>query len=138
MGLWEVVAKVGGIVNVFKILFAYLFNKYALINFKVHIINQFFKACSHDSVLKFDDDENVLVSTCDKFRLMADLCPNKRLKRFILRCEKKLKRDFDITNIIKDIKKLQQHHKPDVELKHAKAHINVESSTSSDENATPL
>ena len=79
MGLWEVVAKVGGIVNVFKILFAYLFNKYALINFKVHIINQFYKASSDESVLKYDEEDNVKFSTCDKFRLMVNLCPNRRL-----------------------------------------------------------
>jgi hypothetical protein len=111
MSIWEVAAKVGGIHNVFKILFAYFLSKYSLINFKIDIINQFFYGNSEESVLKYDNEDNIIFSTWDKFQLMLNLRPDRRLLRFISRGEKKLKKEFDYVKIIKDIKKLQQHHK---------------------------
>jgi len=37
---------------------------------------------------------------------MANLCPEKRLKRFIDKGDKRLRREFNYFKIIKDIKKL--------------------------------
>ena len=40
--MWEVVAKVGGIANIFTLLFSYAFNKYSVISFKIKTINELF------------------------------------------------------------------------------------------------
>jgi hypothetical protein len=106
MGVWEVVAKVGGISNIFTILFAYFFNKYSLINFKIYAINEFFEVKSHD--IEADNvHKEFFVSHWNKFKLMVNLCPNKKVQRFIQKGERKLKTEFNYIKIIKDIKKLQ-------------------------------
>jgi hypothetical protein len=95
-------------------LFAYFFNKYSTINFKISAINEFYYAKTEGSDLPLEKGDKLLVSLFNKIRIMTGFFPNKRLRRFIEKGERKLKKEFDHIKIIKDIKKLQQvtHKKP--------------------------
>ena len=100
-------ARVGGIANIFTILFAYIFNKYSTINFKIFAINEFFEIKTEKSALSLVQGDKLAVNFCEKLSMITGLCPNKRLIRFISKGEKKLKVEFDYIKIIKDIKNIQ-------------------------------
>ena len=72
---------------------------------------------------------------------MTGCCPNKKLIRYLKKGEKKLRKEFDHVKIIKDVKKLQilfNRHYQNETVKTVKDKINVDNSTSSDENAAPM
>ena len=66
-------------------------------------------------------------------------CPEKHHRRFLVKGEKRLKKEFNYIKIIKDIKKLQKNQTiSDIQSKDVKAKIHVDHDTSSDDQDDPL
>jgi len=77
-GLWDVFAKVGGIINVFKMFAAFFFTWYAEITFKVEAINTLLK-------IHTDDEEPIPTHFASRVAIMIPMCGHKKLKRMVKR-----------------------------------------------------
>ena len=75
-GLWDVFAKVGGIINVFKLFASFFFTWYAEITFKIEAINTLLKV--HTT-----EEESLKNNFVSRVSLMTPLCANKKLKRML-------------------------------------------------------
>ena len=75
-GLWDVFARVGGIINCFKMFAALFLTWFAEINFKIEAINTLLK-------IKTEDKEPIRNDLVSKLSLLTPKCANKKLKRMV-------------------------------------------------------
>ena len=87
------------------LVFSYFLKPYTHISYKIEAFNEFFQAKSEDKNI-VNKDNKAIVSFRQKVMLILNICPNKKLKRFMLKGDRRLYKELDTCRIIKEIKDL--------------------------------
>ena len=114
MGTFDVIGHIGGVSGALFKIATFLVAYYSKISFRVSLINLMYSV-SYKGRSKDSQDSTMKVSFCNKLKLITNLCPNKKMKKFIQKGNKQLEKDFDLMEIIKQHKLHQKHLKDQVE-----------------------
>ena len=84
MGTFDVIGHIGGISGALFKIATFLVAYYSKISFRVSLINLMYSV-TYKGRSKDCQDNTLRVNFCNKLKLITNLCPNKKMKRFIKR-----------------------------------------------------
>ena len=76
------IGNVGGVQNVLILIAGLIVSKYSNIGFKISSINFLYKVKTKDENLDVQDHK-LEISFFDRLKLITNICPNLKMKRFI-------------------------------------------------------
>jgi hypothetical protein len=96
MGVIDVLAVIGGVLQVLAWLSAFLVSPYSQISFLISAINEMYSIRSNDKSIHIHEGNKMHVSFCNKVRLILNCYPNKKMKRLLEKGQEKLDQELDL------------------------------------------
>ena len=90
MGLLEMLGNIGGVQQILVVIFTFFMSQFNELSFNISVINLFYSAKTKDISFASLKENKLVIGFCDKLRLLTNIFPNKKMKRFLEKGNKRL------------------------------------------------